>query len=1787
MPITIQPRKRVALVVGNQEYAQAKRLRNPVGDAIAMMEALTRVGFACGEPILDADWNTFDKARSGFLRASVEADVALLFYAGHSIQVDGSNYLLPVDSNIQGRNSLKRHAFKLEEILTPIKNKAKTSIILLDGCRDDPFGTAFLADEDEESRAEMLQARGPVTVALGPHGDVGVFFATSEGQIASDWFQSIDGKSDHSPFCQAILQHIEAPGLTFQRLTTLVTQSVKSLTGDAQRPWLVASISDDIAIDPSSPTAASMDPLGDHFVHSSGSDDVHIAQTVHQLNKPSPYLGNDHAVSTRQFFREHQDSPFVGRSDYLGALDDWLNASDVSPNLLLCGPGGRGKSALLVQWIEKLKLSPEHAPNILFVPINRRQSLAKEFDFFPALAEGLSSFLPSNMPLPTEVEKMRAFAHRALEALVESKTPLLVIVDGLDEADGWSIGPGFLPARNGGHPLRVVVSARTEADDPSSEEWHRRLGWEENALTVHLGGLSSDEVTTLLTSATTNIPQPGELTSTVKHCDGDPLVTRIVAQQIRLHGFEDAARVSKGAEGLLNRVLKEWYERALGDVAEVTKPVLHGLVGALVRAKGPITRADLITVLDVSAAQVGEALRAVRTLLAGDAKAGYSFAHPKMADALSQVLALDDRQLEQGFLRLITVALVDADTSPIDVALYPLRHAAAHLSGAPDANSLMSALLCFDWLKAHQTRFGHVRDFLELVDTIAKHARNANARAASGGHLLPHSTLEFAAALWWPVAEEYTRLERAKLADHNDPDLVMQAVRDELDADLPAVYAPTGALNLLRQIRDQLHPDSVVEWQVLVKRAADEVRNRLFTYAVRNTDEALDLLTWADSDFNVTDYIGSLSDLQTELDARHYLLESRWPHDRSEQLGRIHQIAASTSSHGLKAEAAVVLAGMQAQGFDEAFETVLAFAATDHEAAKSAALMVEQLIDEARSKKTDLVDLEGILERFRSAVHDAGVEAPILGALLRHCDRNARRSLWPNIMDLPSWNDIGRVIEHGPRDWEADEVNSFTRMMGGFVQPPRESDRVSAPPEGGAHPAWRRAVNIADMLGRIIHKTDDEARRVATDRLLDNLESTPSYEWWHEPAKVLDDHLMFILHDETATDTARARATILANKFEIEKGEPLARSGLPSGIHSLQPNVAAGVVIEFINRWGGEGLKRAARQIELSSVDVAASLIGALDKLSNLELRSATALILSRNLNLAPASRVVARSAAGLPEANDELRTRRRENIEEFCELMNVLSVPGLDTTSMTLRWLINSGSDAQALLWKVNIPSGWLVPPDLHRRLASMLNHWKDIPGSYFPSAIAARMPLPQLLDTMDHHLAEKTAYIITGIFSYIEEIDVSSGVELKYISEIADMNLSFNSAYLLTTLESNSFPVIQHPDEWTTCRVAQLQRDGSASRAVAQMAHETRKIRHENLRQSFARWILNHLKVIDDPTQRAAIRYKLGDAPKQDEVEACRTLLAKSLAGEESVGDVRSVLPLLSTTDQDGRWQQMVDELVSRVGSDDFDRCIEALGDAVTLNNIRATLPSALHVVTYTGRIWSAEEYFKRLSEPERGDVFRAWLSELKLRGVVEDERRFVNVIANVAPSAFALELLRTLLGPETDQSYWAKAIVVLFARLTTEDAAELVNTVLKLAGGRHEVEFVEALISRLKPRDQAALYSSARAARNTKDSRSLIWAMTMRFPGLLDGNAIDEALIAAEADSGRNIGLNFIADAPAATIVQHDRAWSILMKRGRLASLGKAVAILSQALELRHALGRSDEGVSDIVMSAASTF
>jgi hypothetical protein len=222
-----QADKRVAFVVGNGAYKNVAPLPNPAVDAKSIAKVLRNVGF----DVVEGANLTRDKMTERLLefgKKAEGADVALFFYAGHGIAINGTNYLLPVDADLKSEMDVKLGAaINIDTTLEQTMGDAKVKLVFLDACRDNPFAARIRSAKATRSvnvqtgLAEMKSGEGTL-----------IAFATGPGQTA------LDGEvGTNSPFTRALMANIAAPGMEIQQAMTKVRAQVNEETNKSQLPW--------------------------------------------------------------------------------------------------------------------------------------------------------------------------------------------------------------------------------------------------------------------------------------------------------------------------------------------------------------------------------------------------------------------------------------------------------------------------------------------------------------------------------------------------------------------------------------------------------------------------------------------------------------------------------------------------------------------------------------------------------------------------------------------------------------------------------------------------------------------------------------------------------------------------------------------------------------------------------------------------------------------------------------------------------------------------------------------------------------------------------------------------------------------------------------------------------------------------------------------------------------------------------------------------------------------------------------------------------------------------------------------------------------------------------------------------------------------------------------------------------------------------------------------------------------------------------------------------------------
>lgn len=251
--------EKIALVIGMAHYTHVVPLGNTLNDARGIADTLRGIGFDVTEAM---DMNGADLRRTveDFAFRAETSDLALVYYAGHGVEVQGENFLIPVDANVTSNIDIQRQSISLKDLLAAVDKARKMRVIILDSCRNNPFGGALDLKQiaqpggDEASRGLGIGGLAP------PSPDRGtlVAFAAKDGQVA------LDGTgTQHSPYAHALIEKLPQPGLEIALMFRQVRDEVLNITHNLQEPHTYGSLSGEpyyIAGNGIAPSVASADP---------------------------------------------------------------------------------------------------------------------------------------------------------------------------------------------------------------------------------------------------------------------------------------------------------------------------------------------------------------------------------------------------------------------------------------------------------------------------------------------------------------------------------------------------------------------------------------------------------------------------------------------------------------------------------------------------------------------------------------------------------------------------------------------------------------------------------------------------------------------------------------------------------------------------------------------------------------------------------------------------------------------------------------------------------------------------------------------------------------------------------------------------------------------------------------------------------------------------------------------------------------------------------------------------------------------------------------------------------------------------------------------------------------------------------------------------------------------------------------------------------------------------------------------------------------------------------------
>ena len=221
-------------MIGISNYANAGILKNPANDAKATAAALRRLGFAKVVEGYDLTREQMGKALKEFGDLVEGAEWALVFFAGHGMEMNGVTYLIPADAALKRDTHVTDETISLTQVQAKVDAATKLGLVILDSCRNNPF-----ADRMARS-AGSTRALGRGLASVEPEGNVLVAYSAKHGTTA------LDGAGANSPFTESLISHIEEPGLEINLLFRKVRDDVRAKTLRRQEPFIYGSLSSEL-----------------------------------------------------------------------------------------------------------------------------------------------------------------------------------------------------------------------------------------------------------------------------------------------------------------------------------------------------------------------------------------------------------------------------------------------------------------------------------------------------------------------------------------------------------------------------------------------------------------------------------------------------------------------------------------------------------------------------------------------------------------------------------------------------------------------------------------------------------------------------------------------------------------------------------------------------------------------------------------------------------------------------------------------------------------------------------------------------------------------------------------------------------------------------------------------------------------------------------------------------------------------------------------------------------------------------------------------------------------------------------------------------------------------------------------------------------------------------------------------------------------------------------------------------------------------------------------------------
>lgn len=1467
-----------------------------------------------------------------------------------------------------------------------------------------------------------------------------------------------------------------------------------------------------------------------------------VGQIIQNVYLKYPYLVRNYESGLSRFLRDRLSAPFAGRKDIFEALDEWLMSEKISANLLLAGNAGRGKSTLLVKWVESLRLRKVGSHRIIMVPISQTYGIDKDLDFFPALAGVLVSTFPYLGSLPIDIEQKRVFAQECLRKLADDNVELLLIVDGLDEAAGWSFDSTIFPCRPVGSAFRIISATRLEADDKDAIHCIRRMGWEGDSVVLLVDILKDSDVRELFSVASKGRYSDVDLDKLVALTKGEPLAARLLVSE--LESGEDVLQeqVVSRAKDALSRVMGSWIERVCRNTSETERDVVYRLLGVLSLARGGLTRSDLQRVLNYPPGTIDKAIKIARTVVAGDAECGYVLAHLSLSEALKTILVVGDYDLPKGFARLLTDSVQCAAHGDFDkVSNYVVDHALEHIWYPQFLFEVYPEFLSYSWLQAVFFKTGDTVRFQRFVRGLQERARKENLKAATGGKLVPYSAIEMLCVFWGAVAVEFQVIQIAKSRiEESEAAAELERIRAAHGEPwAPPIFDYEPEIRTLLELRERISPSLIMTWQSVADHVVESAVDALFCGVQHCSEEIVRLIKIIRQDFDLATHVSCLPKMAHRIEGLLYLSDSASAGDKTVYIDKIKNELAAHKSMKLLTETYVELAVRNFLPFEEAMNQATVYASRGHRQAKEGVDLAASLAIRHIEAGGDVGCLVGLYERFLAVVPpgDSSLCCPLLSVLLRFGTQEQRSYYLFCLLSSEWWGDIHQVISDCASAWDCQDVDMLSEALsnecclveclgdtkGNIFLQERNRDLRS------------HLLSVTTLFAMVSIKTSGQARansfskvmkfcealevssfgEVASEKVLELLEEISSNLEQYDPSvKVQVERLNKLIHD-----------------YELKSSKPWAGWKYASEIWGLDSAQAATKILKLVRRWG---------QAAIAKCDFAALDMNVLKDLQEQALAMEEGE--TRDLALTAIENSMQKKARKQGPAVEALRYQKIT-----ISLARLLL--RMDSPAAAVELALDAKEFGWPVLHELKLPEDWDVPSTLLGRLVELLSQWRILtaryPGLKFPYALAGQLDAshtPWVFVRPEGKHFESLAHM-GELLRFVKFESRYAELEQVFLKELQKNVVDPWKVFSLARSVQRDVKKVIDVDGWVEALVGLLWRDPDfdVTGKLRLLLRINEFGMHDELWAAICEWATLCIEEVEDRGQRISQRHKIGLTMLGHDKEYCHALLKHAIEkpGQEIDHELAEVVGALLGSSPGPQVLSDIDEWVGLSTIENFHIRVEALAEDLTSNQLIVLLPHALRCLTFIGRSWNSELVFSRLSEAQCDEVFLDWINHLAPDDA-EGYRRFLKTSLRYFSSSFSLGVLKLIFaGEEID--FWEELIPNLYERLNESDAALLIDSLLVLIVNNSHKHLALELFGRLSVDATLEVIDKLHVRGLVDAEMAVKTELAFRYP---------HALTREDIRSLQSLYRCIIslASAPAASFLEKDFAWGFVVGRVR---------------------------------------